>query len=85
MKKLKGTGASVGIAYAKAYVLNTPSFDVQKKKATNLDKEVSKFTTALDKAVKQLEKVKEIAGKKLGAEKAEIFDAHIQIAMIQKF
>ncbi len=80
MKKLKGTGASIGVAYAKAYILKTPEFNTSKKKITNVKSEVSKFENALSKTVSQLEKIKSIAAKKLGAEKAEIFDAHIQIA-----
>ncbi|MDE6477265.1 MAG: hypothetical protein K2L48_03680 [Mycoplasmoidaceae bacterium] len=80
MKKLKGTGASVGVAYAKAYILKTPKFNTSKKSVSNSKLEISKFESALSKTVSQLEKVKKIAAKKLGEEKAEIFDAHIQIA-----
>lgn len=80
MKKLKGTGASVGVAYAKAYILKTPKFNTCKKSISNLKLEISKFENALSKTISQLEKVKKIAAKKLGQEKAEIFDAHIQIA-----
>ncbi len=79
MKKFKGTGASVGVAYAKAYILKTPKFDIKQKKITNPKTEFAKFKKALEKSVSQLNKVKAIATKKLGAEKAEIFDAHIQI------
>ncbi len=79
MKKFKGTGASVGVAYAKAYILKTPKFDIKQKKITNPKTEFAKFKKALEKSVSQLNKVKAIAAKKLGAEKAEIFDAHIQI------
>lgn len=79
MKKFKGTGASVGVAFAKAYILKTPKFDIKQKKITNPKTEFAKFKKALEKSVSQLNKVKAIATKKLGAEKAEIFDAHIQI------
>lgn len=80
MKKLLGTGASVGVAYAKAYILKTPDFNITKKTKCDPKKEMDKFNKALKASVSQLEKVKAIASKKLGAEKAEVFDAHIQIA-----
>ncbi|MDE7433691.1 MAG: hypothetical protein K2M43_00875 [Mycoplasmoidaceae bacterium] len=80
MKKLNGTGASVGIALAKAYILKTPEFNIEKTTVSNCDAEAKKLEPALDKTIKQLEKIKTVAAEKLGAEKAEIFDAHIQIA-----
>ena len=64
MKKFKGTGASVGVAYAKAYILKTPKFDIKQKKITNLKAEFAKFKKALEKSVSQLNKVKAIAAKK---------------------
>lgn len=79
MKKFKGTGASAGVAYAKAYILKAPKFDIKQKKINDPKTEFIKFKKALEKSVNQLKKVKTIATKKLGAEKAEIFDAHIQI------
>jgi phosphotransferase system enzyme I (PtsI) len=79
-KLLKGIGASNGIAINRAYLLVTPKFDINDKQITDTINEVKKFHIALEKTGEQLLKIKEAAAKKIGEEKAEVFDAHIQIA-----
>ncbi|KAJ3639031.1 hypothetical protein Zmor_019157 [Zophobas morio] len=80
-KKLTGIGASEGVAIAKAYVLEEQPIEslVNDKKTDNVDGEIKKVSDALEKAKKDLVALKEIAVKKLGAEKAEVFEAHVQI------
>jgi phosphotransferase system enzyme I (PtsI) len=78
-KTLKGIGASAGIAVSKAYLLVSPKFDISDKPITNLDNEIKLYQEALNKTVTQLEKIKTVAIQKIGVDKAEVFDAHIQI------
>lgn len=76
---LKGTGASVGIACAKAFVLKKPTFNITDSKTKDPSKEIKAIDLAFSKSIEQLEKIKEIAVKKIGTEKALVFDAHIEI------
>jgi phosphotransferase system enzyme I (PtsI) len=79
-KQLKGIGASEGIAVAKALVLNEQPLDLKATKITDLDQEISKFKAAVKQTVADLENLKAIAMKKLGPDKAAIFEAHQEIA-----
>ena len=67
---LKGTGASVGIACAKAFVLKKPTFNITDSKTKDPSKEIKAIDLAFSKSIEQLEKIKEIAVKKIGSEKA---------------
>ena len=79
MNKLKGIGASSGISTAKAYILvdNTPK--IIKTKIKDFLIETKKYDNAILIATKQIKKLKQGALKKLGEEKAAVFDAHIEI------
>ena len=79
MQKLKGIGASEGISKAKVYLLvdNTPT--VEKTTITDAAAEVARLNDSIKLGQVQIEALKEGAMQKLGAEKAAIFDAHIQI------
>ena len=79
MNKIKGIGASNGISNAKAYVLVDNKPIISKKKIKDVSAEIKKFDDAIKVATKQIEKLKEGAIKKLGVEKAAVFDAHIGI------
>lgn len=79
-KKHKGIGASDGIAVAKTFLIDKPKFVIDDSKITNVDDEVSKVNIAIEKAIKDIESIKNIAMDKIGAEKAMVFDAHVQIA-----
>jgi len=79
MNKIKGIGASNGISNAKAYVLVDNKPTISKKKIKDVSAEIKKFDDAIKVATKQIEKLKEGAIKKLGVEKAAVFDAHIGI------
>ncbi|MCU9602374.1 phosphoenolpyruvate--protein phosphotransferase [Pallidibacillus thermolactis] len=76
---LKGIAASNGIAIAKAYHLVEPDLSFQKKKIDNPKLEADRFRKCVKQANDQLEIVRNHALKKLGEDKAAIFDAHLLI------
>ncbi|MCM3441740.1 phosphoenolpyruvate--protein phosphotransferase [Metabacillus halosaccharovorans] len=76
---LKGIGASAGIAIAKAYRLEEPELKIEQKTVTDKDAEKSRFEAAIATSKSELEKIKEHANRELGADKAEIFAAHLLV------
>ena len=76
---LKGIAASAGIAIAKVYKLETPSFEIVKTEATPAE-EVAKFNAALEKTKSDIEGIKERAAKRLAPEELAVFDAHLMMA-----
>lgn len=76
---LKGIAASQGIAIGKALVIKETKPEINRKTVDNVDKEKEKFRAAVNKAQIELEKIRDIAEKKLGADKAQIFEAHIMM------
>ncbi len=76
---IKGTNASPGIALGKALVLEHNEIVIEKKTIDNIELEQKKLTDAIAKSKEELTKVKEKALEKLGAEKAEIFEAHLLV------
>lgn len=79
MLELNGIGASAGIAIAKAYRLEEPDLTVSKKEVADKTAEVLRFDEAIQKSKSELLKIKEHAFRELGADKAEIFEAHILV------
>ena len=75
-KKLHGIAASKGIVFAKAYKITEFSMDFVAKTNCNVDLEQSKFETALNQTIAQLDDIKQVAIQKLGAADAEVFEAH---------
>ncbi|MEK5174914.1 phosphoenolpyruvate--protein phosphotransferase [Heyndrickxia sp. FSL W8-0496] len=76
---LKGIAASNGIAIAKAYRLVEPDLTFAKSTIDDLDKEISRFKDAIAASTSELETIRDHANKKLGADKAAIFDAHLLV------
>jgi phosphotransferase system enzyme I (PtsI) len=76
---LKGIGASAGIAIAKAYRLEEPELKIEKKEITDKEAEKQRFKQAIEKSKSELETIKEHANRELGADKAEIFAAHLLV------
>ena len=76
---LKGIGASAGIAIAKAYRLEEPELTVEKREIADKEAEKQRFEQAIAKSKSELEKIKEHADRELGADKAEIFAAHLLV------
>ncbi|GHU47648.1 hypothetical protein FACS1894218_2510 [Bacilli bacterium] len=77
MKKLTGIGASAGIAINEAYILKDPVFNINDKIISDVNQEYQHYLESLSTSTEQLNKIKDIVLKKLGEEKAAIFDAHI--------
>lgn len=78
-KILKGIGASDGIAYAKAFLLKNPIFNIDDSKINDPKIEIQKVKDAFLISSQQLEEIKKNTITKIGEDKAIIFDAHIQI------
>ncbi|MBM7620142.1 phosphotransferase system enzyme I (PtsI) [Bacillus tianshenii] len=76
---IQGIPASSGIAIAKAYRLENPELTVEKKTIDNAQAEVERFEKAVETSKNELEKIKEHAHRELGADKAEIFSAHLLV------
>lgn len=79
MSNLKGIGASAGIAIAKAYRLEEPELKIEQKTVADKEAEKQRFEDAINKSKSELEKIKEHANRELGADKAEIFAAHLLV------
>ncbi|ANZ68983.1 phosphoenolpyruvate--protein phosphotransferase [Pediococcus claussenii] len=76
---LKGIAASDGIAIAKAYMLVDPDLSFDKKEITDADTEIKRLHKALDDSKAELQLIKEKATENLGADEAEVFEAHLTI------
>jgi phosphotransferase system enzyme I (PtsI) len=78
---IKGIAASPGIEIGKAYLLKEYPISIDKNNisAEAAPEEISKVDGAIEKSKEQLEKIKEKAEKELGADKAEIFGAHLMM------
>lgn len=78
-KMLKGIAASDGIAAAKAYMLVQPDLSFTETSIDNPKAEVKRLDDALAASKKELELIKAKATENLGAEEAEVFEAHLTI------
>ncbi|MCV9899775.1 phosphoenolpyruvate--protein phosphotransferase [Exiguobacterium profundum] len=79
MSHIKGIGASAGIAVAKAFVMETPSFDIPSHKIEDVAAEKARFHDAIAQSKTELEAIREHTLRELGPDKAEIFSAHLLI------
>ncbi|MET3508486.1 phosphoenolpyruvate--protein phosphotransferase [Halalkalibacter oceani] len=79
MKQLSGIGASAGIAIAKAFVHVEPKMDIEKKEVQDATAEIERFRVAVAKSKEELTVIKDKAEQELGADKAEIFAAHLLV------
>lgn len=78
-KHLKGIAASDGIAVAPAYLLVEPDLSFDKKTISDPDTEVSRLQDALDKSTAELKIIRDKAKETLGADEAQVFEAHMMI------
>lgn len=76
---LKGIAASSGVAIAKVYKLEQPKVEIVKKDGDPAV-ETAKFNDALEKTKSDIERIKEIASKRLSDEELAVFDAHLMMA-----
>ncbi|MFC0470947.1 phosphoenolpyruvate--protein phosphotransferase [Halalkalibacter kiskunsagensis] len=79
MHSIKGIGASAGISIAKAYCLEEPALKIEKTVIENTESELKRFQDAVNHSELELQKIKEHAHQELGADKAEIFEAHLLV------
>ncbi|KAB7705506.1 phosphoenolpyruvate--protein phosphotransferase [Bacillus aerolatus] len=78
-KILTGIGASAGIAIAKAFRLEEPNLHVDKKEVADKEAEVQRFEAAISQSTTELQKIRDHAKEELGADKADIFEAHLLV------
>ncbi|WP_413379256.1 phosphoenolpyruvate--protein phosphotransferase [Alkalihalobacillus sp. 1P02AB] len=76
---LQGVAAAQGVAIAKAFLHEEPTFDIVASKVENVEDEVTRFDEALAISKQELSKIKDETEAKLGADKAEIFAAHLLV------
>lgn len=79
MLNIKGIAAAAGYAIAKALVLENTELSVEKYTVQDGDMEVTRFREALALSIADVEKLKQRTLEQLGAEKAEIFEAHLLV------
>ncbi|MFM9279484.1 phosphoenolpyruvate--protein phosphotransferase [Paenibacillus jiagnxiensis] len=78
-EKLKGIGASAGIAIAKAYRLEEPELQITKKNIMDKQTEKQRLEQAISRSKAELEKITEYVRRELGADKAEILAAQLLV------
>ncbi|MEW5323116.1 phosphoenolpyruvate--protein phosphotransferase [Geobacillus thermoleovorans] len=78
-KMIQGIAASSGIAIAKAYRLETPHLEAEKRTVADVEAEIARLEAAVAKAKEELEAIKQHALEKLGEDKAAIFAAHLLV------
>jgi phosphotransferase system enzyme I (PtsI) len=78
---IKGVAASPGIEIGKAFVLKEYPILIEQDKivAEKLADEIEKLNKAIVKSKVQLEQIRDKAEKEMGADKAEIFNAHLMM------
>lgn len=78
-KKMHGIGASNGIAIANIFKLKELKYKILNKKNLESEKEIELLNIAIQKTKNDIEKLQKITLKKLGSEKAAIFEVHKEI------
>ncbi|OXM85363.1 phosphoenolpyruvate--protein phosphotransferase [Paenibacillus rigui] len=75
--RLEGIAASPGIAIAPAYVLKHTAYVPTRSAAEDPAFEAHRFREALAQAKQELQSIRDLTEARLGAQKAEIFEAHL--------
>lgn len=75
----KGIAASKGYAIGKVFLQVNEEIVIRDEKISDIEGEKAKLQKALDDSRAQLEKIKEKALTEMGAEKAQVFEAHITL------
>lgn len=76
-QKISGIAASNGVAIAKAYKLVNPDLSFEKVSINDVDAEKGRLEAAFNASKQDLTKIKAKAVENLGAEEAEVFEAHL--------
>lgn len=79
MNKISGIAASAGIAVARAFILEHPDYTITKTAVSDVEAEIAKLESALEKSKGELQAIKERTLAELGEKKAEIFESHLLI------
>ncbi|MEZ2661061.1 phosphoenolpyruvate--protein phosphotransferase [Aneurinibacillus aneurinilyticus] len=82
---VEGIAASAGIAIARAFLLKSSDFHIERKTIGSAKREMVRLAAALEKAKQELESVKQRAQAKLGEDKAAIFAAHLLVLQDPEF
>lgn len=75
--ELKGIAASDGISIAPVYLLADPDLSFETTKVSDVEAEATRFDTAVAQATHEISTIRDIAAESLGAEEAQVFDAHL--------
>ena len=76
---IKGIPASPGIAIGKAFLYKEANLEILEKSILSKEEELERLIKCREIAKKQLEEIKESTLKKLGKDKADIFEGHITL------
>ncbi len=77
--KLDGVAASPGIAIKKAFLLQEEDLSYTTEEVSEPEAEKERFQEAIADSKQQLEKIKDKVYEEMGADKAEIFEAHLKV------
>ncbi|NLJ19480.1 phosphoenolpyruvate-utilizing N-terminal domain-containing protein, partial [Globicatella sulfidifaciens] len=83
--KLTGIAASDGIAIAPVYLLTEPNLSFETKRVEDADAEVARLDAAYEQAIAEVSKIRDIAKESLGAEEAQVFEAHLMVLQDPEF
>lgn len=78
-KRLTGIAASPGIALAKAFRLNKEHYEPVAEGVADKDQEILRFRKAVEETKQELDEIKDLTEQRMGAAKAEIFEAHLML------
>ncbi|MGG1515989.1 phosphoenolpyruvate--protein phosphotransferase [Paenibacillus oryzisoli] len=78
-KRLSGIAASPGIAIAKAFRLQQTHYVPAAAKVADAQAETARFRLAVKEAGEELEGIRALTEERMGAAKAEIFEAHLML------
>ena len=76
---IKGIAASPGIAIGKAFLYKETNLEIVEKSSLTKEEEIERLLKGREIAKAQLEEIKENTFKKLGKDKADIFEGHITL------
>lgn len=77
--RLDGVAASPGIAIKKAFLLQEEDLSYTTEEVSEPEAEKERFQEAIADSKQQLEKIKDKVYEEMGADKAEIFEAHLKV------
>lgn len=76
---ITGVKASAGIAIGKVFMLDTPDFEIKTTSIEDPQAEIRRFQDALDRAKAELQGIAKHVEESMGADKADIFKAHLLV------